>query len=103
MVGDMVQFAVEMNWRSQPQARDVSKLALAESQKQNAPAAYDKPTVESATFLTGKIKSMGTDFSFISCDETFALYHRDVILLPSELPEGLMVGDMVQFAVEMNW
>lgn len=51
---------------------------------------------------SGTIKSLnrGSGFGFISCDETYAIFHRDIFLHINDMVD-FNAGDIVQFNIDM--
>merc|ERR1711920_819858 len=51
----------------------------------------------------GEVKSVSAQYAFIACADTFALYNRDIFVMPTSYPpSGLRVGDRVRFALDMQ-
>lgn len=67
------------------------------------PLSGHKPAaINGSTSYTGAIKSYNakTKYGFISCDETFAVYGKDIIVMSSSLPSGSAeVGSSVKFDI----
>jgi len=64
----------------------------------NVPALAGQKTYE------GLIKSLSSKngYGFISCDETFSQFRRDVYVGQRDMPDGVQVGDRVRFEVTLN-
>lgn len=90
--GERVRFAVDLNKKGRPQARDVQKYV-----ESNAVA----PT---KTFV-GKVKSFSVErgFGFIACEETRSIFGGDIFLHKKQAEEaGIKDNDMVVFSVEVS-
>lgn len=111
-LGQPVEFAVTVNLSGHPQAVDVNWLPPLPS----APAGPNGPAqvtsdaivagsdVGPALLRLGSLKSFSSlqGYGFIMCEETQAMYNRDIYFDKNQLPETHQVGQVVMFTVAHN-
>ncbi|CAE7251901.1 unnamed protein product [Symbiodinium natans] len=94
-------FFFTLNKDSRPQARVVrlEKGTADDDRPAHQSSKFDKTEAEDEKY-TGRIKSFNPakGYGFISCDETFARFNRDVFLHHSQL-NGFKAGDEVNFRI----
>ncbi|CAK0822082.1 unnamed protein product, partial [Prorocentrum cordatum] len=96
--GDLLRFTLELNEKGHPQARNVERY---EEPKTSAKSAGE-PDLQAHV---GRVKTFSSamGYGFISCDETWARYQKDVFLHNKQAAEaGIAVGDTVRFTVELK-
>ncbi|CAK0878338.1 unnamed protein product [Prorocentrum cordatum] len=86
-----------------------SAIAAAELQCGTWSRGHKQPRQQggAAAEYVGRLKSISTrrgstSFGFIACEETRALYGRDVYVMLDQLPQGAKVADTLRFTVELS-
>jgi len=131
LIGDHVQFRIQVNARGKPQAHDLRagdplmrsimravELHGADSDDGDMPLQVTNSGSADAAILhdmegqhmavdqypyLGTIKFIESQkgFGFIRCDETYRIYGKDVYATPSQV-DGFRLGDQVRFSVKQN-
>jgi len=63
---------------------------------------HQPPAGSDTNTYIGTVKSLSHKYGFADCQQAKDVYGQDTFLLPSSLPEGLQVGDPIQFTVTLN-
>lgn len=95
--GDMLRFTVDMNEKGHPQARNVERYKDGEPK-----TSAMEPEEQTQQEYLGRVKTFSSSmgYGFISCDETWGRYQKDVFLHKKQATEaGIAVGDPVRFTV----
>jgi len=131
LVGDHVQFRIQVNARGKPQAHDLRagdplmrsimkavELHGADSDDGNVPlqvtsaGSADVATsndIDCQHMAVDQCPHLGTikfidaakGFGFIRCDETYRIYGKDVYATPTQV-EGFRLGDQVRFSTKLS-
>jgi len=91
--GSKCTFWCNLDRSGRPQAKVVRITSVAEVQ--------NNPVLPGQEKYVGRIKSFSqeTGYGFITCDETFKKFNRDVFLHHKQLASKAKVGDLVQFLI----